>query len=186
MVLDMFLSLLQTTSSQVIYSSALTSWCKQRWRRKLKSHLTLYTRKRFSNSCGTGRGLLFHVRNLENAPFRQISLSFVTSTKNPPFASCPFYLYHDRGPHIEKKIFLMTLLNKLRSVCIKFVLMFGNFITAFIQNYIPICLSLAKNTPINFALSHPPPAVEYPLFTRTLGGNPARNNVYGVIKKTQE
>lgn len=129
----MFLSLLQTTSSQVIYSSALTSWCRQWWRRKLKSHLIWHTRKGFSKSWGTGRGLPCHVRKLGNLPLPSNFPLFCNTHQKSPFSFMSPCLYPDRGPHIEKKISLMTLLNKLGSVCIKFVLVFGNFITVFIQ-----------------------------------------------------
>ena len=71
--------------------------------------------------------------NWEISPFRQISPSFVTPTKNPPFPSCPLVSTLIADHILKKKISLMTLLNKLGSVCIKFVLVFGNFITVFIQ-----------------------------------------------------
>lgn len=58
---------------------------------------------------------------------------FCNTHQKSPFSFMSPCLYPDRGPHIEKKISLMTLLNKLGSVCIKFVLVFGNFITVFIQ-----------------------------------------------------
>lgn len=73
---------------------------------------------------------------------------FCKTHQKSPFSFMSPCLYPDRGPHIEKKTSLMTLLNKLGSVCIKFVLVFGNFITVFIQITSPSVPLLPKMSPL--------------------------------------